>query len=462
MNLYLLKTSLFNPVDLLAFPLAVSILFLLSKALLRNEDPATKSFFIQAFWIRVLMLVFFTLIMQFYYGGGDSFRYYISIRDIRSALSDRSISLWDLVTTAKADNTHPLYNYFAYDEIGENHYYMMNAPNFSVPKIGTFFSFLFFNSYLSIGLCFSFFALLGSLQIYKIFAGQFSHIRNQMALACFFIPTVCFWSSGILKDSLTFGALGFLFSATYNILIRRRSFISSFLSALLAIYLLYSIKPYIMLAFAPALLMLIFTLWSENIRSKPLKRSVFVIMVVVGIVSGLLLYQNLTSDGALQQYNAEVIFDAIDKQRNIYELTNIQERSGSNFELGSTNVALMFPLGIIASYFRPFPWEIRNPVMALSAMESLLCVMLVMYMFVKVGVFRTIRIAFTNPFTLFCLIFSLLFGGAVGTSTGNFGSLVRYKIPGLPFFLLLCLITLHLAKVPLPARLRKFKLLQTI
>ncbi|HEX2845634.1 MAG TPA: hypothetical protein VHN59_03720 [Chitinophagaceae bacterium] len=459
--MFLLKTSLFNPIDLLAFPLALIVLYLASKIMLRNEDNETKAFFLQAFWVRVLMLLIFTAVMQYYYGGGDSFRYYISILDIRSALNDRAISLWDLITTSKADSFHPLYNYFSYDELGENHYYMMRAPNFAVPKIGTFFSFIFFNSYLAIGFCFSYFALLGSMGIYKVFAREFPRMKNQIALACFFFPTVCFWSSGLLKDSLTFGALGFLFSAVYNVLVLHKNFTASIIKTIIAVYILYIIKPYIMLAFIPGLLLLIFTRWTDKVESRQLKRLAFALMMIIGLLGGVFLYMNLTSEGALGQYRAEVIFDAIDRQRNVFETANVSDRSGSNFDLGSDNPVLTFPLGIVASYFRPFLWEIRNPVMALSALESLLCSLLVIFLFVKVGFFRTLRIALGNPFTIFCLVFSLLFGGAVGTSTGNFGSLVRYKIPGLPFFLLLILITLHLANVSLPARVRKIKLFQT-
>ncbi|NNF02533.1 MAG: hypothetical protein HKN22_07590 [Bacteroidia bacterium] len=41
----------------------------------------------------------------------------------------------------------------------------------------------------------------------------------------------------------------------------------------------------------------------------------------------------------------------------------------------------------------------------------------------------------------FCIIFSLFFAFSVGLSTSNFGSLVRYKIPLLPFFVAALFIT---------------------
>ena len=89
--------------------------------------------------------------------------------------------------------------------------------------------------------------------------------------------------------------------------------------------------------------------------------------------------------------------------------------------------------------------------MALSAAESLLFLLLLLFVMYKVGVYRALKLIFSNPLILFCFIFSLLFGGAVGTSTGNFGTLVRYKIPGLPFFMLLNIALLARANVSLPA-----------
>ena len=41
-----------------------------------------------------------------------------------------------------------------------------------------------------------------------------------------------------------------------------------------------------------------------------------------------------------------------------------------------------------------------------------------------------------KPIVLYCLMFSLIFALFVGATTLNFGSLVRYKIPALPFYLL--------------------------
>ena len=99
------------------------------------------------------------------------------------------------------------------------------------------------------------------------------------------------------------------------------------------------------------------------------------------------------------------------------------------------------PFGIVkktipaiwVTIFRPHPWEVRNPVMLLSGLEALFFVWLFwrayFYKFKLNSKARSSSVIIT-----FCLIFSLLLSWAVGLTSYNFGTLVRYKIPMMPFF----------------------------
>jgi hypothetical protein len=57
-----------------------------------------------------------------------------------------------------------------------------------------------------------------------------------------------------------------------------------------------------------------------------------------------------------------------------------------------------------------------------------------LYVLFKSGVFTFIKLILTDPLIMYCLLFSAVFAMFVGTSTLNFGTLVRYKIPCLPFY----------------------------
>jgi ABC-type sulfate transport system permease component len=99
-----------------------------------------------------------------------------------------------------------------------------------------------------------------------------------------------------------------------------------------------------------------------------------------------------------------------------------------------------FPSAVTVTLYRPFLWEVKNPLMLLSALESLIFLIFTIVVFFKVGIVKTFSKIFTQPTLLFSFLFSIIFAFAVGLSTGNFGTLSRYKIPCMPFFAALLLL----------------------
>jgi hypothetical protein len=212
----------------------------------------------------------------------------------------------------------------------------------------------------------------------------------------------------------------------------------------------------VLLSFAPSVLILIILGKTQAIKNAVAKRAMYVVSGIITVVLGIVLYQNITSSEQASAYKAETLFDKIDSQRGVY---GSQEKEGTAyFNLPSATASsplLIFPAGLVATYYRPFLWEIGNPVMALSALESLLFLILTLYVFRKVGIIKFFKTVIGNPVVLFCFIFAILFGGAVGASTANFGSLVRYKIPSMPFYLIMLIMIMHLRGVQYPAFIRK-------
>jgi len=112
---------------------------------------------------------------------------------------------------------------------------------------------------------------------------------------------------------------------------------------------------------------------------------------------------------------------------------------GSSYTLGEVSytpmgMLVVFPRAVTVTLFQPFLYEVRNPVMLLSALESTLFLLGTFFVIFTVGPFRFSGYIFNNPFLLMCLVFSVIFAFAVGISTFNYGSLVRYKIPCLPMY----------------------------
>ena len=110
--------------------------------------------------------------------------------------------------------------------------------------------------------------------------------------------------------------------------------------------------------------------------------------------------------------------------------------AGSGYSLGELDgsfesMVRLAPQAINVSLFRPYLWEVKNILMLFSAVESLVLLGVCVYVIGK----QRVRIfsALSDPNILFAVSFALVFAFAIGVSTYNFGTLVRYKVPLLPF-----------------------------
>jgi len=92
------------------------------------------------------------------------------------------------------------------------------------------------------------------------------------------------------------------------------------------------------------------------------------------------------------------------------------------------------PLATFTALFRPLPWEIGSPTMVVSAIENTVLLLFTFYTLIIIGPFKFLKIIVSDPFLIYCFVFSLFFGFGVGIAGTNFGALVRYKIPLMPFF----------------------------
>ena len=108
------------------------------------------------------------------------------------------------------------------------------------------------------------------------------------------------------------------------------------------------------------------------------------------------------------------------------------------------HIPIKIPAAINVSLFRPYLWESRNPIMLLSAIESSILLYLTFRLFQKRKLKNTIDVLSKDVNLQFFLLFGLIFSFFVGITTYNFGSLVRYKIQGYPFYIAAILLLYYL------------------
>ncbi|MEO7923981.1 MAG: hypothetical protein ABIR30_09895 [Chitinophagaceae bacterium] len=453
MNMLMLA-RFFSLADLAIFPACFLILFfIIRNRARRNKDPRIQRLYFRAFYFKLICVFIFTMLTEFYFKGGDTGLYYQATQDLRTAIKANPDNIELIIKTPKLTYKSSLFDFFYYDGYtGDLTYnYMLSQANFLPPKLALVPSYIFGNSYLCISMVFGFWALGGAIRLFKTFYHFYPKLYRELAFACLFLPSVCYWSSGLLKDPITFGAVGYISYAFLNIFIRKKQIGISLFLILLCGFLLYVIKVYILLVLMMSLLVWQFAEFNKIIKNKTL-RSIFAGMTFIASIGiGILLLNYFTSMEAAQQYQLDKIVGNAEYQREMYAAISQQSGgSDSHFNINTSNPVLMVLGGITATFYRPFLWEINSPIAMLSAFESAIFLFMTLYFMRKKGIKKFFTIPFSEPIILMCFLFAFVFAVAVGTASANFGALSRYKIPCMPYYLMMIVLIYHTAQLPYP------------
>ncbi|MFZ1785131.1 MAG: hypothetical protein WAU23_07980 [Ferruginibacter sp.] len=417
--------------DLILFPFYVALFYFIFSARRKMyTDPLLKYYHKQGFWIKVIAVIPFT-IFNTVLSPGDSFiLYYTEGSNIaRLILTDFSHIKWLYLPSVDFDQTLLA---------GENNLgYLRAENNYMVVRITAVLSFLAMHRYLILNLFFSLISFSGVWRLYRFFYEQYPHLHKQFAIAILYLPTFVFWSSGILKDPLCIGAIGWISYSLYDIFYKKKRLVANTVIIMLAGYLLYVVKVYILISYVP---FFIFYLALKNLtlfRSRAI-RVVFVLFLIIGSVSMFTTVMAKLSE-SLTDYGGDSIVKNITHFQNAYAA---QEGAGSNFSLGvvfdgsTASLIKIAPAAIIATLYRPFLWESKKISTLLSSFESLAFMIFTLLVFYKAGPVLFVQSIVKDPVIMYCILFALLFALFVGATTANFGTLVRYKIPCMPFYLI--------------------------
>jgi hypothetical protein len=261
-------------------------------------------------------------------------------------------------------------------------------------------------------------------------------------MASLFIPSVVFWGSGVLKDTITLAFIGVATFLIREMFAKGRFKIMNVAVLIFSLWTVYAIKKYILLCFIPASFIWFYIGYLSRFRSVVFKIIMIPFVFFISVLCGYLAIEQVGKD------DSRYSLDEIGKTAQVtaYDIHyQTGKDAGSSYDLGDQEGTLlglikMSPQAVNVSLYRPYLWEVKNPLMLLSAGESFMFLIITVYLVATSGTY--IRKGLVNPDILFCLIFSVTFAFAVGVSTYNFGTLSRYKIPLLPYFTL-GLILLH-------------------
>jgi hypothetical protein len=400
-------------------------------------DEITRRYFLPALTAKIIGALAVGFIYQFYYSGGDTFNYHThGSRHVWNALVEDPEKGLKLLIGGNNPDFSGLYKY------SSKILFYGDRSSYAIIKLSAALDVITFSSYSATAILFAFFGFFGLWLFFLTFYELKPALHKYFAIAILFVPSVVFWGSGLLKDTITLAFVGMATYATYSIFIKRSFNLRLIILLMVSLYGLYVIKIYILLTFLPSAIAWVFSKHFNTIGSSVAKIMVLPFALTAVVSFGYLALLKASEDNP--KYSIQGI--AKTAQITAYDIRYWTGRdAGSGYTLGELDgswqsMFRLLPQALNVSLFRPYLWEVRNPLMLLSSLESLLLLFFTLYTIYKTR-FHFLK-AFSDPTILFCFIFSLTFAFAVGVSTFNFGTLTRYKIPLLPFFMLALILTL--------------------
>jgi len=418
--------------DLLITPiyLAIILFFAHKFTIKRRRKEKVYKYFLPGLLAKMFGAVSLGLIYFFYYDGGDTVNYHYTACALVDVLLNKPEDFFYLYFGS------PKYAEFAL--INSNYsftYWVNDTYAYFVSKCFVPFVLVCFKSYMATAILVATVCYLGIWRLFLVFVNEFPKLEKQFTWSILYIPSVVFWGSGIMKDSLSLSAACFYVHGFYWFFTQRRFQTKYLVFLFFGAYMLLSIKPYILFALLPGSIFWFIAMRVTKIKNAFLKVMLAPTLVTVGIVVCVYALQKLGD--SLGQYSVEkVIKTASGAQQDLKQ----SYYGGNTFDIGDyeptvSGLVSVSHKAIFAALFRPTIFDVRNVVMALSAIENTFILGFCIYLLIKLKFFRFFGLITQHPLVMFSFAFSIFFAFSVGVSISNFGALVRLKIPCIPFFL---------------------------
>lgn len=418
----------------LVYSILLILLSFIYFSLTKNKQPWVYYLGLIA---RIVSSYFFLLIYIYFYNyTGDTFGYIYNGYLIKEVLIQNPIIGFKiLIQPANTFNSDT----FLYTS--QIPFFQWENANLVVAKITSLIHIISFDNPLTSTILFSFLSYIGIYRFYLTLIKLYPSINSKIAIAILFIPSVVFWGSGIMKDTLVIGFLGILLSSILNLVYQKNRKTLNWIFSIISIFIISLIKAYVIVALGPALLLFYSISRRERIKNIVVKKVITPLVVLVGL--GIAGYSFIS----LGEYFPDYSIENFAKTASVYqqhhfkgeESTEAGTRSGytlGSFEPTFFGILQKAPSAVNVTLFRPYLWEAKNIVMLFAAFESLFVLILSIRILLRNGIKNVFQYLYKDPFIFSCLFFTIIFAFAVGFSSYNFGALVRYKIPCIQLFVL--------------------------
>ncbi len=391
-----------------------ALIFYCVYALRKKWTVGSPKLFWGAFLVRLTAGISLGLIYTYYYSAGDT---------------------WSFFNDAKIFSALARDNFFSYlktiFDFGESQIVLQGLINQDLRsiffiKIISAFCLLSLDNY---WVCAAYFSLLGFISAWKLHRNVisiFSDSENASVLAFLFFPSVVFWSSGLEKESIALCGIYFLASGFLTLMVSAKPDKLFWWLIVPVCYVVWGLKYYWAIIFLDSILttLVIKLMSSKFFMFKKYSLATWVVLFFgIGVLLSFM-HPNFYIDGFLEviisNYND---FSAISDPKNLIHY----------FQWDQTWRSIMInsPWALLSGLFRPVIGEGQGLLGWLASIENFFVLILF------VGSWLNLKNAFNSTHQIillaalsYCIVLCVL----LALSTPNFGTLSRYRVGFLPFF----------------------------
>jgi len=436
-------------IDFVMYPsicliILIVVFFISSK----SKDAIVRKHFFSFFFVKVLCMTLFGLLYEYYYHGGDTYNYFAESYVLTEMFYEEPLAVLKFYFS-----THEEALQFMPSEYSTLHYVHAPASGFVI-KSASLFNLITFSTYFSTSLFFTLFSSMGIWFLFRTVLNIYPKIESAVALSILYVPSMLFWGSGLMKDTIVVGSMGFLVHYFHEIFFKSNRQPVNLIYILTTVYVIYIVKIYVLICLVPCLFIWYFLVFQHKIKNNTTRIFLKPILFSIALVIGVFSVNKLTESD--ERYSLDKIESTAQETSSyIYRISQLE--GGSAYSIGDisftpTNIPFLILKAVNVTIYRPYLWEIKNVVMAIASIESLFFFGFTLLIFYKKGTKHIFKTISGDPFLLSMFIYAISFSFSVGMTSFNFGALSRYKIPMLPFF---CLILVCVYLKPKKKKLTK-------
>ncbi len=412
---------------LYAFYLLLFTVTILRRPFYKTETTH-KGQLVYLFLFKVAAGILLTLIYTYYYTDqqkADIYRYFNDSRII-SPLLFSNPAHWLKIMSGIGINDPETFNFLKDTQYFSHPGSDLVTNNTFIIRVNVLLNYFSFTNIYINTLFLNLISFTALTALYKVLRPYFQPLQQVLYLPLFLIPSVVFWNSGLLKESLLFTGISVYLYALLNSGLAKGI---RFTFMALGLFILALTK--LQVAVSALLFFSVFLLF--RLRAPAPYIRLAGLLVVLGIVG------YVASD--------KIATTLLDKRNEFTELA-LKESAGSYFETETieptfANLIKLLPEAFTNSILRPFVWDGGKLLQKVFALENLLFLLLLLlplrYFKKPEGEKLLLCLAF--------LLFALFNYMAIGITVPIMGAIVHYRVIAAPFLMLAVLLAVDLEKL---------------